>query len=178
MPSLLGAVTGGITGALAAAALTLATASTKAEREERGRKRVDARRDVLRALNEFDGAVRSYRQKRYRHEPVDENELETAAVKMAGEARQAAVVLPVVERRRLLRRVRKLLGPGYWRESELRPHGAYARVQTDPVALAAVADTRPHSVKSKMSPELLHARPADPRWDQLVQALASLRKLL
>ncbi len=129
-------------------------------------------------MNDFDVAVRLYRQKRYRHDPVDENELETAAVKMAGEVRHAAVVLPVVERRRLLRRVRKLVGPGYWRESELRPQGAYARVQTDPIVLAAVADTRPGLAKSKMSPELLHAPPADARWDELVAALASLRKRL
>lgn len=132
----------------------------------------------MRAVNEFGAVVRLYRQKRYRTEPVDENDLETAAVKLAGEVRHAVVVLPWIERRRLSTRVRRIVGPGYRRESELRPHGAYARVQTDAIALAAVADTRPGLIKSKMSPGLLQAPPSDVRWDQLVAALESLRERL
>lgn len=176
MVPVVGALSGAVTGALAASALLWATASSKAEREERGRKRVDARRDALRAVNEFDTAVRMHRQLLYRREPTDDNLLETAAVRFAGEMRHVAAVLPRRQRRAMVRRARKLVGPGYWREAELRPQGQYDRLQTDAVTLAAIADTRPAMAKSRMTADLLSAPPTDARWDQLSAALASLRK--
>ncbi len=171
---LVGALSGALTGAFTASVLTWAMASTRAEREERGRKRVDARRDALRVVNEFDTAVRLYRQHAYRREPTDDNELETAAVRLAGEIRHVANLLPFLERRRLLGRTKKLVGPGL-REAELRPQGQYERLQSDAVTLAAITDTRPALTKSLMSEGLLHVPPHDQRWDRLVAALARLR---
>lgn len=178
IPPVLGALTGALTGAVAGGIAGWWIAPTRAEREERGRKRVDGRRDALAEVNAFDVAVREFRQHLYRQEVPDRDAFEVSAVRFAGEIRHVAPVLPWFEKRRLVRRVRKVVGPGYWREAELRPRGIYNRKNTDPAALAAVADTRPHTAKSLLSPDLASTRPTDQQWDRLVSALSSLRSSL
>jgi hypothetical protein len=176
LPSLLGALAGALTGAISGGLVGLWLAPSRAEREERGRKRVDARRDAVRIIGQFDTLVRSFRQRLYRLEKPDPNDLETGAVRFANEIRYLASVLPRWERWLLLRRVRKIVGPGYWREAELRPQGDLERSPGDAIALAAVADARPFTSKALMSPTLALQPPTDEQWDELLAALAALRR--
>jgi len=176
LPPILGALTGAITGAIAGAGIGWWIAPTRAEREEQGRGRVDARRDVGAAIRAFDSSVRSYRQALYRQDDPDANTLETAAVSFAATVRHHSHVMPFVERHLVVQRVRRIVGRGFWREAELRPYDFESRLRSDAIALAAIADARPVASKGLFTTELVSAAPTDRQWDAVLDATAALRK--
>ncbi len=102
----------------------LVIAPTKAEREERGRQRIDGRRRIASAIVQFQYEVAEARRNLYSLDgSVDSDAFEGAAVTFTADIVKPADVLPWSERRYVRWRVRKLVGPGVMRTVELRPAG-------------------------------------------------------
>lgn len=173
--ALLGAVAGACTGGVMGGIVGLAVAPTKAEREERGRQRIEARRRIAAAILQFQYDIAEARHALYSVDgSVDSDAFEGAAVTFTADVVKSADVLPWTERHVIRWRVRRLVGPGVVRTVELRPAGRYS-AGPDSARLQAIADTRPWAAGSTFDPMLLLRAPTDPAWDQVLRALRRLQ---
>lgn len=173
--ALLGAVAGAVAGGAMGGVVGLVIAPTKAEREERGRQRIEGRRRIASAVVQFQYDVAEARHSLYSlGGSVDGDAFEGAAVTFTADIVKSADVLPWTERRLVRWRVGKLMGPGLMRTVELRPAGRYA-AGPDSARLQAIADTRSWSAASTFDPALLLRAPTDPTWDKVLRALRRLQ---
>jgi hypothetical protein len=169
---LVGGIAGAVTGSLCAAIITWLLAPSRAEREERGKKRMDARLAISQAIRTFHYEISEARQLAYRKTSLDPHDLEEKARLFAGAVRQSSIPLPHSEAWRLKSDVRGIVGPGVWRLSELRARDSSG---TDSATLQAIADTRHWLAKSPFTPELARVEPTDKRWDNLLAKLGKLQ---
>lgn len=170
---LTGAISGAVCGSLSAAAIGWYIAPSRAEREERGKKRLEARRAISDAIRTLHYDLSEARQRAYRKEPSNAAELEGRAVDFATRVRSATAPLPGSEAWRVRSDVRALVGPGVWRVAELRPGD---KTGPDSASLQAVADTRHWLANSDFTPELAYIEPTDQRWDKLLKRVARLQR--
>lgn len=176
-----GAIAGAVSGSLSAAALAWLTAPSRAEREERGKRRADGRREIAEAARAFHYDLGEARRRLYRKSPVMPRELESSAVRFAALVRRGSTPLPRSERFRVLGDARTIVGPGVWRLAELRPTAAdspnTANAATlDGAALKVVAETRHWLTKADFTPTLATTEPTDRRWDALLMRVRKLQR--
>jgi hypothetical protein len=173
--ALIAAITGATTGALAGAFVGWIIAPTRAEREERGRRRIDGRRQIADAIKQLHYAVSEARHQLYRLESMDRSDLEEAAVSFANVARNGSLPLPPYERWRVRRSVQRIIGKQLWRLAELRPASDYRR-HGDSAALASIADTRTGMVDPPFEVALRPEDPISQRWDKLLDMLSAFQR--
>lgn len=174
--ALVGAIAGGVCGALAGGGFSLMVAPTLAEREERGRMRIRGRRSIASALIAFHYAVSETRGTLFRlGGVVDRDEFERAALTFASTLIRSADSLPWIERSRLRWRTRRLMGPGVIRFVELRPPKHFG-AGADSARLQVIADTRPWTSKAKFDLELCIAKPTDDRWSRVLKAIQKMQR--
>ncbi len=173
--ALISALCGAVTGAIAGGAVGWLIAPTRAEREERGKKRVIARETIASAIVDFQYAISEARQQLYRKNIVNRDDFEGVAVRFAGTISRASAPLPRMERWRLRRHLRNIVGPGIIRIVELRPAPKY-EAGADSARLRAIADTRPWVAEAAYRSDLLDLRPTDSAWDILLARLQRMQK--
>jgi gas vesicle protein len=168
------ALVGGVAGAVAGSLVSLAFATATGERQERGRRRIEARNSVSSATQEFLYAVGEARLKLYELRKLDED-YTAKATTFAGIVSKASLSLPPLERWRLQRKLRKIVGSDIYQLAELRPSSTYA-VEADAAALMAISEARPTAEQPLFDAYLLHSKPTDRRWDDLLDAMRRLQK--
>ncbi len=168
-------MTGAITGALAGALVGWIIAPTRAEREERGRKRLEGRRQIADSIVGLRYTVSQARQRLYRLEQFDNSELHHAAVHFAYVTRVYSLPLPRLERLRLRRKVRQIIGKQLCRLAELRPQSEHPR-PGDSATLISIADTRSSVKDTPFDVALRMEKPTHPHWDKLLDLLGDLQQ--
>jgi hypothetical protein len=168
------ALVGGVAGAVAGGLVSLAFAAATGERQELGRRRIEARNLISSATQEFLYAIGEARLRLYELRKL-EKDYTAKATKFAGIVRKASLSLPPLERLRLQRRLRKIVGSGIYQLAELRPPSTYA-VDADAAALTAISEARPTAEQPLFDRYLIQARPTDHRWDELLDALRKLQE--
>jgi hypothetical protein len=167
----IGAISGGVAGSVAA----WTVAPTQAEREDRGRRRVKARRQIAIAVSTLNYQLMEARGKLFRIEsPVGALRL-ADILNFASAMRVGAWSLPLFERRWLLRRAESLIGRLSWRLAEIVPADHYEDPDESSI-LKATADTRTSTQDATVSVKLLELRPTDGRWDAAIRAVERLQK--
>lgn len=166
-----GAVAGGLAGAVAAWLF----APTQAEREERGRQRVNGRQQIAGAISALNYQLAEARGRLFRLEDVDDAINVGQFIKFAGDIRVGASFLPRFERWRIVHRIKNLTGKLTWRLAEIVPPGHYSCVD-EATLLKATADTRTSNDVVMLSVNLSRTRPTDPRWDALLKTVEKLGK--
>jgi len=167
----IGAVAGGISGA----AVGWLIAPTQAEREERGRNRLEGRRKISSAISNLNYQMVEARGKLFRIESVGELLDRARFVEFAGAIRQGAAFLPRIERWRIERESRNLVGKLAWRLAEIVPAEHYNDIDETSL-VKATADTRTSTDAPLCSPALVHVRPTDGRWDTALKAIEKMHK--
>jgi hypothetical protein len=160
-------MTGAISGAAAGALAGLVVGPTKAEREERGKRRLQARIEIGAALKAFRYQLAMARLLRLERQPADEDAVLKMAYSLAHVAYSSAPLFGVSERWRLRRSVASLVG------AEL---VTMASLQPDPVsgvsdaALAAVTAKYRRSPEESLRHMISKASPLSAEWDRLTKA--------
>lgn len=168
---LIAAVFGMIGGAIS----NLAIGPKKAEREERGKRRIEARRDVAAAVRTFRYALSESRLNRYAGETVNGPDVMKAAALFSVAVQACQPILPALERRRLRKRAARIVGPAMLAMASLRPFDA-PNLMGDSAILDATALHRQGSKGSLFSESLLRQPPTALQWDRAIEALDRLRQ--
>jgi hypothetical protein len=168
---IIGAVAGGIAGAFAGWVI----APTQAEREERGKQRVQGRQQIANAISNLRYQLTAARGNLFRMEAIGDGISRETFLGFAGDIRAGALTLPRLERWKIQRRARILTGKLIWRLAAIVPPGHYSDVDEASV-LKATADTRTSNETATLSISLLRHRPTDPEWDAALKAVDKLAK--
>jgi hypothetical protein len=168
------AIIGAIAGAASGGLVSLILASAKGEREERGRRRLEARSAIAVATREFQYAIGEARLCLYKQESLNDD-YSAKATKFAGILRRASLSLPWRERRQVQRKIKRLVGSAIYQLAELRPPEAY-EIEGDGAALTAIAEARPVTEEPLFDSRLLLAKPTSTRWDDLLRELRRLQQ--
>lgn len=169
--AVVGAIAGGAAGALSGWFI----APTQAEREERGRRRVEGRSQIAAAVGDFSYQVREARGRLFRLEDPAEQLGRANFLKFANSVRQGSLFLRWLERMRVERIAKKLTGRFVWRLSELVPPDHFADVDEASV-LQATVDTRTSIDKNAPGPSMARWPPTDPRWNEFIKLVDKMRK--
>ncbi len=159
-----GATAGGLTGILVGA--------SKAEREERGKRRIEARSEVGKALRAFRHEYKQARLQRLEEQPAPIGALFKAALQLAVATNTAIRVLPMFERLHIRRKVASVIGVEMIGLANLQPDGA------DIVTNAALHMT---VEKYRRDPqvsiqELVEIDPIGSTWDNLLSRIERLAR--
>lgn len=155
---------GGIGGALTGGFVNITIGSTKAEREEKGKRRIQVREDLAQAVQEFRFHFSNARLLRLEDQGVNEKDLVGTAVNLGVVARKACRVLPAFERRLTMRRVGKLIGEELLVVGQVRPAGSPQA--TDAATVIAVARFRSEPGERILG--LVRGDPLSPDWDRFM----------
>lgn len=168
-----GAVAGGIAGALTG----WLVAPTQAEREERGRKRLEGRSQISSAVAKLNYQLTEARGKLFRLEETGDLLDRARFLEFAGSAKQGSMFLHWFARIRVERRAKKLTGRLIWRLAEIVPPEHYSDVDEASI-LQATADTRTSTDKRAYGPALATCPPCPPTsqtWDEALRILNKMR---
>lgn len=168
------AIIGAVAGATSGGLVSLVLASARGEREERGRRRLEARTAIATATREFQYAIGEARLLLYKQEDL-KGDYSAKATKFAGILRRASLSLPRRERRQVQRRAKRVVGSAIYQLAELRPPEAY-EVEGDGAALTAIAESRPITEDPLFDSRLLLSKPTSTRWDTLLGELQRLQQ--
>jgi hypothetical protein len=168
------AIIGAVAGAIGGGLVSLILASAKGEREERGRRRLEARTAIAAATREFQYAIGEARLRLYKQEDL-KDDYSAKATKFAGILGRSSLSLPWRERRQVQRRTRRVVGSAVYQLAELRPPEAY-EIEGDGAALTAIAEARPVTEQPLFDRRLLLAKPTSTRWDDLLRELRRLQQ--
>jgi hypothetical protein len=166
-----GAVSGGVAGALVA----VVVAPTQAEREERGRRRVEGRSQIAAAVEKLSYELTEARGRKFRLKTTDNLLDQASFLEFVGAIKQGSMFLRWPERVRAKRRAKKLAGRLIWRLAEIVPSEHYADVDEASV-LQATADTRTSTDKRTFGPSLTDCPPTDAKWDAALKIINKMRK--
>lgn len=169
--AVVGAIAGGVTGGLSGWFI----APTQAEREERGRRRIESRSQIAAAVGNVSYQVREARGLLFRLEDPAELLDRANFLKFANSVKQGSMFLRWPERLRVERKARKLTGRFVWRLAEIVPSDHFADVDEASV-LQATADTRTSIDKNVFGPALARYPPTDPRWNEVFKLVDKMRK--
>lgn len=168
-------VIGAVAGALSGAAAGWIIAPTQAEREERGRLRLEGRRKIADAVAKLDYQVIEARGRLLRLESIDQLLDRARFVEFAGAVRQGAAFLPRLERWRIEHSSRNLTGRLVWRLTEIMPPDRYPEID-EASLMRATADTRTSVDSPLCGPLLATKRPTDDQWDLALKAIEKIRR--
>jgi hypothetical protein len=168
---IVGAVAGGFSGA----AVGWLIAPTQAEREERGKSRLEGRKQIASAISNLNYQMVEARGKLFRIESVGELLDRARFVEFAGAIRQGATFLPRIERWRVERETRNLVGRLAWRLAEIVPPEHYSDID-EASLVKATADTRTSTDSPLCGPTLVNVRPTDAQWDATLKAIEKIHK--
>jgi hypothetical protein len=169
--AVVGAIAGGAAGALSGWFI----GPTQAEREERGRRRIEGRSQIATAVSELSYQVREARGRLFRLEDPAELLDRANFLKFASSVNQGSAFLRRLERLRVKRKARKLTGRFVWRLAEIVPSDHFSDVDEASV-LQATADTRTSIDKNVFGPTLTRYLPTDPRWNEVFKLVDKMRK--
>lgn len=172
---LISGLTGAVTGGFSGAFIGLLIAPTRAEREERGKRRVEGRRQIAAALSELSYELIEARGRLFRLEGASDRVTFERLLRFTGEIQVGASSLPRFERWRIERKARALTGKLAWRLAAIVPPSRYDNVD-EASLIKATADTRTSNEVALLNMALATARPTDPRWDAALKALERLRR--
>lgn len=168
---IIGAVAGGVAGGLVA----VVVAPTQAERDERGRRRLEGRSQIASAVEKLSYQLTEARGRKFRLEPSDNLLNRASFLEFAGSIRRGSMFLRWTERLRVKRRAKKLAGRLIWRLAEIVPSEHYADVDEASI-LQATADTRTSTDKRISGPALADCPPTDAKWDATLKIINKMRK--
>lgn len=174
IPLLLPGVVGAFTGAAAGGLVAMWLAPTRAEREEWGRSRVEARAAIEKAAGLFHYKVSEAQHRALNMNPVPWNELEAEAIAFASALYWNKGNLRRWSKRRLKKAARRIVGDRIWRIAQLRP-SSEMHTPNDSAVYAAIRSER-HDDNSALLNHGLLADPLDPKWAALLTALAKLQQ--
>jgi hypothetical protein len=166
-----GAVAGGVAGALTG----WFVAPTQAEREERGRKRVEGRSQIASAVARLNYQLTEARGKLFRLEETDHLLDRARFLEFANAVKQGSMFLRRLARLRIERSAKKLTGRLIWRLAEIVPPEHYGHVDEASIR-QATADTRTSTDKPAYGPALAECSPTSARWDEALRILDKMRK--
>ena len=165
-----------IAGAISGGASAIIVGSPKAEREERGKRRIDSRRSISKALRAFRYAVSEVRLSKFNlSDSVDYDAARSAAELLASTVQSDGQVLPTIERWRLTRATRRLLGRNLLTAAALRAPERHDRFD-DSALQAATAIERQAAGEALFGTYVLNLGPTDSKWDVLVTSIDHLRR--
>jgi glycine/D-amino acid oxidase-like deaminating enzyme len=169
--AVVGAIAGGAAGALSGWFI----GPSQAEREERGRRRIEGRSQIAAAVGELSYQVREARGRLFRLEDPADLLDRANFLKFANSVKQGPAFLRWLERLRVKRKARKLTGRFVWRLAELVPSDHFVDVDEASV-LQATADTRTSIDRNVFGPTLGRYPPTDPRWNEVFKLVDKMRK--
>jgi hypothetical protein len=167
----IGAVAGGVSGAI----MGWLIAPTRAEREERGRQRLQARRQIAVAIANLSYELIETRGRLFRMEDASDLLNRSKFLEFAGAVKSAVSSLPRLERWRVTRAARTLIGQFIWRLAEIVPREHYEGVD-EASLLKVTADTRASADASLCNAVLLGVRPTDAKWDAALKAVEKMQR--
>jgi hypothetical protein len=168
-------VIGAVSGSFSGGIIAWMVAPTQAEREERGRQRMESRRAIAAAVARLEYQMTEARGRLFRIESVENLLNQTQFVAFAGAVKSNADSLPHLERWRVTRQAKALVGRLAWRLAALVPSDHYADIDEASV-LKATADTRTSLEVPLCGTALATLRPSDSKWDAALKAVSKLRK--
>lgn len=175
LPAIIGAVSGGLMGAIT----SIVIGPTKAEREEKGKRRIEARKSLADAIKSFRYAASETRLKKYdlrvTNPAVDYSGIRAAALRLGSSIQRERHVLPPWERIVLNRRASDILGSNLLAWADLRPP-SIEDPSEDSALLHAIATERQGPSKAAYSEWLLTQPPTSDAWDALLSSVDKLRK--
>jgi hypothetical protein len=169
---IVGAVAGGVAGALTG----WLVAPTQAEREERGRKRVEGRSQIATAVAKLRYQLTAARGKLFRLEEVGDLLDRARFLEFADAVKRGSMFLHWYARVRVDHYAKKVTGRLIWRLAEIVPPDDYAEVDEASI-LQATADTRTSMDNPVYGPALVKCAPTDVKWDEVMRILDRMRKL-
>ncbi|MBF6298988.1 hypothetical protein IU459_15755 [Nocardia amamiensis] len=150
-----------VSGATAGGVVNILAGSTKAEREERGKRRIDARADVGKSLRTFRHEYRRARLQRLENQTVEVDQVFKAALQLASATNTAMRALSAIERLRLRRGVASVIGAETIGLANLQPDGAE---EIDGAALHMAAEKYRRDPQVSIR-QLIELDPTEPSWD-------------
>jgi len=150
-------------------------APTQAEREERGRRRLEGRRQIASAVAQLNYQLTEARGALFRLEEPGDLLDRARFLEFAGALKAGALFLRWYSRFRVERKAKKLTGRLLWRLAEIVPPEHYKDVDESSI-LQATADTRTSTDRPIYGPALAQYPPTGPEWDDVLKVLASMRK--
>lgn len=166
-----GAVTGGVAGGLVA----VVVAPTQAEREERGRRRLEGRSQIASAIGKLSYQLTEARGRKFRLETTGDLLDRASFLEFAGAIKQGSMFLRWTERFRVKRHAKKLTGRLIWRLAEIVPSEHYANVDEASIR-QATADTRTSTDKRMFGPALAASPPTDAKWGAALKIIIKMQK--
>jgi hypothetical protein len=161
-------------GAIAGSLVSILTGPTIAEREERGRSRVTARRAVGRALQDYRYDLANTRLVLLENQSPETEALIKAAFNLACEVYEALPVISWIERRRLERRINALIGREMLETARLRPR----KREDDELSDAASTSValRYRTAPGQYMKELLGTDPLAHEWESVIRRAEKLSR--
>jgi hypothetical protein len=166
-----GAVAGGAAGALTG----WFVAPTQAEREERGRKRIEGRSQIASAVANLNYQLIEARGRLFRLEEISHLLDRTHFLEFANGVKRGSMFLHRFARFRVERSAKKLTGRLIWRLAEIVPPEHYGHVDEASVR-QATADTRTSTDKPAYGPALAECPPTNARWDEALKILDKMKR--
>jgi len=166
-----GAVSGGVAGALTAWWL----APTQAEREERGRRRLEGRSQLAAAIGLLNYQITEARGRLFRLEEIGDLLDRARFLEFAGSVKRGSIFLRSYKRFLVKRRAKKVAGRLIWRLAEIVPPEHYGDVD-EASLLKATADTRTSVDERVFGAALADFPPTSARWDEVLKVLEKMRK--
>lgn len=173
---LISAVVGAVAGGVAGALVALVVAPTQAEREERGRRRLEGRSQIASAIGRLSYQLTEARGRKFRLEGIDDLLTRASFLEFVGAVKQGSMFLRWTERVRVEHRAKKLSGRLIWRLAEIVPPEHYADADEASV-LQATADTRTSTDKRTFGPALIGCQPTDSKWDAALKIVDKMRRI-
>jgi hypothetical protein len=167
----IGAVAGGVAGSL----MGWLVAPTQAEREERGKRRLEGRARIASAVAQLNYQMMEARGSLFRLESADDLLGRTQFLEFVEALKQGSMFLHWYSRLQIKRRGRRLTGRLIWRLAEIVPPGHYDNVDEASIR-QATADTRTSTDRRVYGPALVKRLPTDRTWDDAFNILAKMRK--
>jgi hypothetical protein len=152
-------------GALAGSLVSIVTGPTIAEREERGRRRVAARQEIGRRLQDFRYKLANSRLALLESQPPNADELVGSAFGLAKEVYASLPIIPRIERARLRKAIGGLLGHEMLEVARLRPRED--RELTDVASISAAMLYR--SAPGSHLNALLELDPSSAEWESAMR---------
>jgi hypothetical protein len=157
LPVLISAITGATAGGLT----SILIGPTKAEREERGKRRIEARSELARALRAFRYEYRQARLQRLENQTVSTEAVFTSALRLATATSAALSVIPAFERLTLSKKITKVIGPEMLGLASLQPEPASEVTNT---ALHIIAEKYRRDPRMTIQ-KLTETDPLGSEWD-------------
>jgi hypothetical protein len=167
----IGAVTGGAAGSF----MSLFVAPTQAEREERGKRRLEGRAQIASAVARLNYQITEARGALFRLEDAGDLLGRPQFLEFAGALERGSAFLRWHSRARIKRRGRRLTGRLIWRLAEIVPPEHYGDVD-DASIRQATADTRTSTDRRVYGLALVKCLPTNANWDDAFKILAKMRK--